>query len=50
MNADLIYLDIDGVAVNTRRDVAEAFSNHFRPLYNSSCSGSFSPVNQCTEM
>jgi hypothetical protein len=32
------------------RDIADAFSKHFQSVFSSYCSGTFSPVNQCTEI
>jgi hypothetical protein len=47
---DLIHLDIDDDIWNKPRDIAEAFWKHFHSVYSTSCSGTFSPLNQCTQM
>jgi hypothetical protein len=50
-NNDLTHLDVDGVFLNKSHDIAEAFSKHFKSVYNSnsSCSNIFSFVKHCTE-
>jgi hypothetical protein len=49
-DAGLIQLDTGGVVLNKSRDIAEAFSKHFKSVYSSLCSGTFSSVNKCTDI
>jgi hypothetical protein len=41
---------MDCVVLNTPRDIADAFSKHFQSVYNSSCYGTSSSINQCAEV
>jgi hypothetical protein len=49
-NSDLIHLEINGILINKPREIAEAFSKHFRSVNSSSCPGTFPFINQSTDV